>query len=117
MTQKLNGSALTDRQMQIFRLFLAGKMQKQIALEIKVTPSTVASTLIRIRRKFGAKSLRELYALSTGSVSASVEIASLRAHVASLEKWRHVMEKEITVAVAQRDAALRELAELKAAKP
>lgn len=111
-----NGSGLTERQNEVLRLLLAGKMQKHIGLELRIAASTVGTYLMAIKRKFGVRTVRELFALSAGTLNTSAELARLRAEVASLEKWRQVMNREINLVTAQRDAAMKELEECRKAK-
>lgn len=105
---------LTEREMDVFKALLSGKSQKAISLDFGIAQSTVGSYCIRIRRKFGVRSMRELYAISAGGSNPSAELAQLRADAAGFDAWRRTLIKEIALATASRDAALRELEELRA---
>lgn len=113
MSGKKNGHALTDCQQGVFKLLLAGKLQKEIAVDLNIKPSTVGSHMLAIKRKFGVRTVRALFAMSAGTLNTSAELARLRAEIAGLEKWRQVMNREINLVTAQRDEALRALAELR----
>ncbi len=42
---------LAPRQLEILKLALAGRSHRQIALGLNISPSTVATTMFRIRQK------------------------------------------------------------------
>jgi DNA-binding CsgD family transcriptional regulator len=111
-----NNIHLTERQQTVLNLFLSGKLEKIIALELQIGASSVGTHLWRIRQKFGVHSNRELYSLCAANHGSNVpaELAQLRAEAVGFEAWRKTLVKEISLATAQRDAALRELEELKA---
>lgn len=104
---------LTEKQEETLRGLCAGKMQKQIAGEMRVSLSTVGSHINGLRRKFGVRTVRELIALCAQGGAAGPEMARLRADVKSLEAWRAVMSREIEVACAERDRRAKECDELR----
>jgi DNA-binding NarL/FixJ family response regulator len=57
-------AALSDRELEVFRLLGAGMRTKAVAAELHISPSTVASHRFRIYRKLGIRSPNELIRVS-----------------------------------------------------
>lgn len=104
---------LTEKQMAVFKAFCGGKLQKEIALDLGVKANTIGSHMKQIRKKFGVRTNRQLFAMTTGDLNVSAELSILRADAAGFEAWRKKLVAEISLVTAQRDAALRELKELR----
>ena len=105
--------SLSERQKMILDHFLMGKTQKQISLDLGIAASTIGTHLGRIRKRFGVRTNRQLYALSANTLNEPAEMAILKADVASLEAWRTTLLREISFVTTQRDSYLRELQELR----
>lgn len=108
-----NQVRLTEKQDQVFRLVLQGKMIKEVAAELNISPSSASGSLEWIRKKFGVKTTRQLIALARPSMNVAAELARLRADVAGFDAWRKTLVREIAMVTAQRDEYRRQLEELR----
>ena len=64
---------LTPRERQVLAHWLRGKMNKQIAYDLDLSPETVKVYLRRVYRKFGARHGREAWAYTLGNLVRKLE--------------------------------------------
>jgi len=67
--------ALVGRELEVFQLIGEGKNTRDIARELRVSESTVATVRTRVKEKVGAKDLPELYHLATAWMNSEQDAA------------------------------------------